>query len=101
MDGHVNLDREAIARVCERYGVERLRLFGSALTDKFDPDRSDIDLLVDFREGTRRTFRAFFSLRDELEEVIGRPVDLVQARHIRNPYIARTVFSNTRELYAA
>ncbi len=94
-------DLDAIARVCERYGVERLRLFGSALTDRFDPDRSDVDLLIDYRAGFERSFRDFFALKDELEAIVGFPIDLVQARNVRNPYIARTIFSNTRELYAA
>lgn len=45
------LDLDAIARACKRYGVERLRIFGSALTDHFDPEGSDIDFLVDFAPG--------------------------------------------------
>ncbi len=43
------LDPAVIARACERHGVLRLRVFGSALTDRFDPARSDVDFLVDFR----------------------------------------------------
>ncbi|MBB3052347.1 hypothetical protein FHS23_003381 [Prauserella isguenensis] len=95
------LDLDAIARVCERYGVERLRLFGSALSEGFDPARSDVDLLIDYHEGIRRTSRDYFALKDELEEIIGHPVDLVQSRNLRNPYIAHTVFSTARDIYAA
>lgn len=101
MNPNLALDLDAIARVCEDYGVERVRLFGAAVTGGFDPERSDIDLLVVYREGTRRTFRDFFALKDEFEAIVGAPVDLVQSRNLRNPYIARTVFSNARELYAA
>lgn len=45
------LDREAIAHACERYGVARLRVFGSAVTGRFDPNRSDVDFFVDFLRG--------------------------------------------------
>ncbi|WP_110589752.1 nucleotidyltransferase family protein [Microbacterium suaedae] len=101
MSPDLELDLDAIARVCERFSVERLRVFGSALTERFDPERSDVDLLVDFRKDVERTFRDYFALKDALEEVIGYPVDLVQPRNVRNPYIAKTVFSDTYELYAA
>lgn len=95
------LDREAIARACEHHGVARLRLFGSALTDRFDPAHSDVDLLVDYKPDAERTFHAFFSLRSDLESSVGAPVDLVDAEQLRNPYIARTVLSTAQELYAA
>lgn len=95
------LDREAITRACEHHGVARLRLFGSALTDRFDPSHSDIDLLVDYKPDAERTFQAFFSLRSDLESSVGAPVDLVDAEQLRNPYIARTVLSTAQELYAA
>lgn len=43
MDAFAMLDLDAISRACQRFGVERLRIFGSALTDRFDPEGSDID----------------------------------------------------------
>lgn len=101
MSPALGLDLAAIARVCEAHGVARLRLFGSALTDRFDPEHSDVDLLVDFLPDARRTFSSLFALRDALEQVIGFPVDLVEARNLRNPYVARTVCPDARQLYAA
>ncbi|WP_211236509.1 nucleotidyltransferase family protein [Arthrobacter castelli] len=53
MDAATLLDSEAIRGACEQYGVERLRVFGSALSDRFDPEHSDIDFLVDFLPGAR------------------------------------------------
>ena len=50
------LDLDAIARACKRYGVERLRIFGSVLTNHFDPEGSDIDFLVDFAPGNANLF---------------------------------------------
>lgn len=71
------------------------------VNERLDPHRSDVDLLVDYLPTAKRTFRDFFRLRDELEEVIGHRVDLVEPKNLRNPYIAQTVFAATRDLYAA
>ena len=57
------LDLDAIGRACKRYGVERLRIFGSALTDHFDPEGSDIDFLVDFAPGNTNLFHDYFDLK--------------------------------------
>lgn len=95
------LDRAAIARACERFGVTRLRVFGSALTDRFDPVRSDVDFLVEFAPDAERTFQALFALRDELEGIVGHPVDLIDVRNVRNPYFARSAFDTARDVYAA
>lgn len=95
------LDRAAIARVCKRHGVERLRVFGSAVTGRFDPETSDIDFLVDYKPEAERTFQEFFALREELERIVGRPVDLIDARNVRNPYFAKSVFGSAQDVYAA
>ncbi|PZU44539.1 MAG: hypothetical protein DI566_12145 [Microbacterium sp.] len=95
------LDREAIARACERHGVARLRIFGSALTERFDPAKSDVDFLVDYKPEAERTFSALFELRGELEQIVGRPVDLLDVRTVRNPYFASAVFDSARDVYAA
>ncbi len=94
-------DRAAIARACERYGVARLRVFGSVLTDGFDPERSDIDFLVDYKPDAERTFQALFGLRAELERIVGLPVDLTDARNVRNPYFAESAFGTAQDVYAA
>ena len=95
------LDLDAIARACKRTGVERLRIFGSALTVHFDRDGSDIDFLVDFAPGTTNLFHAYFDLKFELERITGRPVDLVDASAVRNPYFKASDFGSAQELYAA
>lgn len=96
----VQVDPEALAEVCVRYGVTRLRVFGSAVTDRFDPARSDVDVLVDYAPEAERTFSAFFSLQDELAVLFGRSVDVVDARTVRNPYFAASLRS-AEDLYAA
>lgn len=89
----VPVDEEAIARACSEYGVQRLRIFGSVLTDEFDSETSDVDFLVDFLPGRGGLFHDYFELKEELERIMGRRVDLVDAGAVRNPYFARSAFS--------
>ncbi len=95
------LDREAIAGACRAYGVQRLRLFGSATSDRFDLGRSDVDILVEFAPGTPDPFDAYFSLKEDLERLLGRGVDLVMAGAVRNPHFAASALAGAEELYAA
>ncbi|MCZ0857627.1 nucleotidyltransferase domain-containing protein [Actinomyces israelii] len=96
-----SLDSDTVVRLCERYGVARLQIFGSVLTDHFDPESSDVDILVTYKPEAERTFHAFFSLRNGLENAVGRPVDLVDANNLHNPYIIRTVMTSAQDIYAA
>ncbi len=96
---HVRLDEAAIAVVCERFGVARLRMFGSALREDFDPKTSDVDFLVDFDDDAEATVAALLSLRRELEAVVGRRVDLVDAHVIRNPYFLHRATTSSRDVY--
>ncbi len=74
-------DRRAeVAELCERYGVERLDLFGSASStgDGFDPGVSDLDFVVSFeRRDPPDLFRRYFGLEEDLEALFEREVDLV------------------------
>ncbi|MFT4134897.1 nucleotidyltransferase family protein [Microbacterium sp.] len=69
MIGVSGLDREAIARACERNRVARLRAFGSVVTDRFVPATSDLDFLVDFRAHAPKGVAPFLNLKDELERL--------------------------------
>lgn len=96
-----HLDLEAIRRACRKYGVRRLQVFGSATTDRFDPQSSDIDFLVEFAPGNPNLFHDYFDLKSELEAITGRPVDLVDSGSVRNPYFKASVAATVRDLYAA
>jgi predicted nucleotidyltransferase len=100
MAGPLELDREAIAALCRQYGVRRLAVFGSATTDRFDPERSDVDFLVEFNPASA-SLRTYFGLKEDLERLLGRPVDLVAPAALRNPYFAAGVEETREELYAA
>jgi uncharacterized protein len=101
MDTAVRLDVEEIRRACERYGVERLRVFGSVLTDRFDPETSDVDFLVAFEQHRENLFHDYFDLKFELERIVGRRVDLVMERSVKNPFFRASAFGSAQDIYAA
>ena len=86
MSARIQIPREEVARFCRRNRIRRLALFGSVLRDDFTPD-SDIDVLVEFEPGARVGLR-FFTLENELSEMLGRKVDLntrgFLSRHFRD-----------------
>ncbi len=92
---------EALAALCRRYGVRRLELFGSATTEAFDPARSDLDFLVDFDANPARLFDRYFGLKESLEALYGRDVDLVTVGALKNPYFIEAVNKTRQVLYAA
>ena len=95
------IDREAIATVSRRHRVRRLSVFGSAVTDRFDPQDSDADFLVEFDGPAGTHFDDYFGLKEDLEALLGRPVDLVMKSALENPYFAASVTASAVEIYAA
>ncbi|MGB3545054.1 nucleotidyltransferase family protein [Rubrivirga sp.] len=90
-----------IERIAQRWAVTSFELFGSALDDRFGPE-SDVDLLVSFRPDARPTLFDLFDITDELEAVVGRPVDLMTRRAIEkshNPYRKAFILDSARLLY--
>ena len=88
----------AITAACRQHQVQRMHVFGSALRADFDPNRSDLDLLVEFKaiEPTQLV-RAYFDLEHQLLEITGKPVDLVMADAVRNRYV-RAAIEATKQL---
>ena len=94
--------REDLHRLCERFQVKRLDLFGSAADGTFDPQRSDLDFLVEFRRvSPAEHYDAYFGLWESLEAMFRRRVDLVEPGCIRNAYVQRRVNESRTCLYAA
>jgi predicted nucleotidyltransferase len=94
--------RDRIADLCRRYSVRRLDVFGSAAGDAFDPARSDVDIVVEFAPLPEGAYAdAWFGLHEALEELFGRPVDLVSTTAIHNPYFRAALERTRRTLYAA
>ncbi len=91
-----------LLELCRRFGVTRLDVFGSAATGEFDVTTSDVDFLVEIEPpaGTSR-FDAYFGLKEAMEALLGRPVDLVAPSALANPYFAEAVARTCEPLYAA
>jgi len=94
---------EALRRLCVDYRVKRLDVFGSALTEHdFDPEKSDLDFLVDFLPLKQGQYaETYFGLLEGIERLFGRHVDLVMTGAIKNPYFLQSVNNNHQVLYAA
>jgi predicted nucleotidyltransferase len=104
MQADIAEKREALAALCRRYGVKRLEVFGSAARGvDFDPDRSDFDFLVEFEpRGDLPPRDQFFALAEALEQLLGRPVDLVERKALeasRNYIRRRAILRHAETVY--
>ena len=98
MSPKVAIDRVRLAEFCQRNGIRRLAVFGSALRDDFGPE-SDIDVLVEFEVG-RTPGLAFFSMQDELGRLFNRVVDLHTPASLSR-YFRDQVLSEAEDQYVA
>ncbi len=97
--------REQVAALCQRHDVERLDLFGSAsgAGEGFDPEGSDLDFVVAFeRREPPALFDRYFGLKEDLEGLFGRGVDLVTEGALgKDPSFAEGISGARVPLYAA
>lgn len=95
----IDIPLEALAELCRRYHVRELALFGSILRDDFRDD-SDIDMLVEYEPDVRVTLFDHFDLQRELEDLLGRSVDLLPKNGLRN-LLRESVLASSSVIYAA
>jgi len=96
----IDIPMEKIKVFCEEWKVVEFSLFGSVLRDDFRSD-SDIDVLLSFEENSAWSLYDLVEMKDELEIIFGREVDLVEKEAIRNPYRRRSMLMEQEVLYAA
>jgi hypothetical protein len=102
MSMKLDFDRQKLGQFCEKHGISRLDLFGSALREDFRAD-SDVDLLATLRADARPTLLDWAEMQEKLAEVFGRPVDLVSRRAVersRNRYRQHSILSTAMPIYA-
>jgi predicted nucleotidyltransferase len=92
------LPRKKIAEFCKRWSTTEFSVFGSVLRDDFRPD-SDIDVLVSI--DPKAHIGLFEIAQMELEDLFGRPVDLVEKEGLVNPYRKSEILSTAQVVYAA
>lgn len=91
-----------VRELCRRYHVKRLALFGSAATQRFDPATSDVDFVVEYLPEAKRGLTGdYFELKEALEALYQRGVDLVAFRAIRNRYFLEEVNETQVPVYEA
>lgn len=94
--------RLGISAICQRYHISRLEVFGSAArAHDFNPASSDANFLVEFAPDARPGLEAFFGVKADLEQLLGRGVDLVEPGAVLNPYVLASINRNRESVYAA
>jgi predicted nucleotidyltransferase len=102
MNDLVNSRRAELAELCKRLHVRRLDAFGSVVTRAFDQSSSDIDFVVEFEPLTPAEYAdAYFSLKEGLEAIFRRSVDLITESALANPYFRHSVETTRQQVYAA
>ena len=90
-----------LQRLCEKYDVNTMYLFGSATRDHFN-ETSDIDIIISFKDlPLERYTDNYFELHEKLEELFNRKVDLLTERSLSNPYFIQSIEDTKQLLYAA
>ena len=88
-----------ISRLCLTHKVKTLYAFGSVLTDKFNAE-SDIDLIVEFYPFDVLDYADnYFELKFSLEDILKRPIDLLEEKAIKNPYFRKAINQQRQLIY--
>ena len=99
----MRLDRDinSIIELCEKHKVKTLYVFGSVLTEKFNK-KSDIDFIVDFKNLSVEDYvDNYFNLKFSLENILKRPIDLLEEKAIKNPYFKQSVNQQKQLVYGS
>jgi uncharacterized protein len=95
VEQHIN----SISELCQLHKVERLYVFGSVLTDKFN-EKSDVDFLVKFGDvNLYYYFDNYIDFKESLEKLLQRPVDLVEEQTVKNPILRKSIDNNKKLIY--
>jgi predicted nucleotidyltransferase len=93
----LDANRTEIAAICERFGVSRLEVFGSAARGDFEPASSDLDFLIEFEDYGPGIADRYFDFIRAMEAHFGRKVDTVFGPNVKNPILQEEI-DQTREL---
>lgn len=96
----IPLPLERLSSFCRKWELQELALFGSVLREDFSPE-SDVDVLVTFSPEARWSLFDFVEMKEELETLFGREVDLVSRGGLRNPFRRHEILTTRQVVYAA
>ena len=97
---NINIPQQKLSDLARRYGLKELSLFGSILSDRFGPE-SDIDVLIEFLPNANASLFDIVDIKNELELLFDRSVDVVEKSGLRNPFRRRAIMANYEIIYAA
>lgn len=100
MNPRIQASSDILASFCRKWKIIELSLFGSVLRNDFSPD-SDIDVLVTFSPDAKWSLLDLSRMQDELSSSLGRSVDLVDERGLRNPFRRREILATKEVVYAS
>lgn len=97
----INIDKipqDKLEKICQKWLVKELALFGSILTNKFN-ENSDIDVLVTFDDSAMWSLFDIVRLKNELKNLFKQEVDLVEKSTLSNPFIRYEIINNHQIIY--
>lgn len=95
----INQNKEIIKNLCETHNVDKLYLFGSATTTKFN-EESDIDFLVKFKPFDLKLYLVnYIDFKSKLKELLRREIDLLEEQTLKNPYLISSIEENKELIY--
>jgi predicted nucleotidyltransferase len=100
IEERLGVGMDAIREFCEKWGIIEFALFGSVVRDDFGPD-SDIDVMVRFDPGRRPLGYDYVGVQLKLQELLRRPVDMLEFSPIANPYRRASILRDIATIYAA
>ena len=97
---NLSFNEKDIESLAKKWGIIEFSIFGSVLGNHFKDD-SDIDILIQFKSDIRYSLFDLVELKDELEDLFHRPVDIVEKASIKNPFRKNKILKTARVIYAA
>jgi predicted nucleotidyltransferase len=94
------IDLKKIEAFCQKWRIAEFSVFGSALREDFGPE-SDVDILITFEPDIPWSLYDWVDMIEELKEIFGREVDLVEKSGLRNPFRRHEILTTRKVLYAA
>lgn len=94
------IDFKTVSELAVEYQLSEIYLFGSALREDFSAV-SDIDLLITFKADVHYSYFEFCELKERLEALFHRKIDLVEKAGLINPYRRSEILKTARLIYAA
>ena len=96
----IEVPMDKIKDFCGKWKIKEFSFFGSVLRQDFHSD-SDIDVLVSFEETVSWSLYDIVAMKDELQAIFGRDVDIVEKGAVRNPFRRHSIMTRREILYAA